>query len=120
MRRSNRLAARIDLPAPTPPGMRVTIRRFLAVPKDAATLCLCHAGARPGSSVGFQRQPAWVLISFVLCHPMPRHFVNGRGSRLREWSIAGCVGPPILVAVPVRFAANEVNAIAEHDGTEAV
>src|SRR6266498_2130316 len=28
----NRVAGRIDLPAPTPPDMRVRVRRFLAVP----------------------------------------------------------------------------------------
>ena len=32
---------RIDLPAPTPPDMRVRVRRFLAVPKDlSSTLSL--------------------------------------------------------------------------------
>ena len=30
----NRVAGRIDLPAPTPPDMRVRVRRFLAGPKD--------------------------------------------------------------------------------------
>jgi len=31
---AHRVAGRIDLPAPTPPDMRVRVRRFLAVPKD--------------------------------------------------------------------------------------
>jgi len=31
---SNRVGGRIDLPPPTPPDMRVRVRRFLAVPKD--------------------------------------------------------------------------------------
>jgi hypothetical protein len=30
----NRVGGRIDLPPPTPPDMRVRVRRFLAVPKD--------------------------------------------------------------------------------------
>jgi hypothetical protein len=34
----NRVAGRIDLPAPTPPDMRVRVRRFLTVPKDFAAL----------------------------------------------------------------------------------
>jgi hypothetical protein len=37
-RRSNRVGGRIDLPPPTPPDMRVRVRRFLAVPKDVAAL----------------------------------------------------------------------------------
>src|SRR5881296_3407651 len=41
-------------------------------------------------------------------------------SWFREWSIAGGVGPPIFVALPVWFAANEVNAVAERDATETV
>src|SRR5262245_5350521 len=32
--RPNRVAGRLDLPAPTPPDMRLRVRRFLAVPKD--------------------------------------------------------------------------------------
>ena len=31
---ANRVAGRIDLPAPTPPDMVVRVRRFLAFPKD--------------------------------------------------------------------------------------
>ncbi len=54
----DRVAGRIDLPAATPPDIRVRVRRFLAVPKDGAALFLCHAGSRPGSTVRFQRQPA--------------------------------------------------------------
>src|SRR5437879_8926962 len=55
---ANRVAGRIDLPAPTPPDMRVRVRRFLAVLTDQSALFLCHAGSRPGSTVRLQRQPA--------------------------------------------------------------
>ena len=38
----NRVAGRITLPPPTPPDMRVRVRRFLAVLADEAALFLCH------------------------------------------------------------------------------
>src|SRR5690349_9351904 len=41
-------------PAPTPPYMRVRVRRFLAVLADRAALFLCHNGRRPEAQpVGF-------------------------------------------------------------------
>jgi hypothetical protein len=40
---SGALAGRIDLPAPTPPDMRVRIRRFQSDPKDETALFLCRA-----------------------------------------------------------------------------
>ena len=40
--------SRGDLPpAPTPPDMRVRVRRFLALPKDEAALFLCHDDRHP-------------------------------------------------------------------------
>jgi hypothetical protein len=42
------------LPAPTPPYMRVRVRRFLAVLTDRAALFLCHDGRCPEAQpVGF-------------------------------------------------------------------
>src|SRR5438309_1318044 len=55
---ANRVAGRIDLPAPTLPDVRVRVRQFLAVLADQSALFLCHAGSWPGSTVRLQRQPA--------------------------------------------------------------
>jgi len=51
---ANRVAGRIDLPAPTPPDMRVRVWRFLAVLADCAALFLCHGDRCPvAQPVGF-------------------------------------------------------------------
>ena len=39
---SDRVVWRIDLPASTPPDMRVRVRRFLAFRKEYSALFLCH------------------------------------------------------------------------------
>jgi len=43
----NRVGGGISPPPPTPPDMRVRVRRFLAVPKDEAALCLCQEDRCP-------------------------------------------------------------------------
>jgi hypothetical protein len=42
MIQSNRVAGRASPPAPTPPYIRVRVRRFLTVLADEAALFLCH------------------------------------------------------------------------------
>jgi len=45
-------------PAPTPPELRVGVRRFLIVPKDNAALRLCPVGSGPGSVLRRHRPPS--------------------------------------------------------------
>ena len=69
----NRVGERIDLPPPTPPDMRVRVRRFLAVPKDGAALLLSAPLARGAAQpVGFiaRRRPARV-VSACQVQPLP-------------------------------------------------
>src|SRR5438552_4193616 len=78
-RKANRVAGGLTS-RPTPPAMRVRVRRFLAVLADQSVLFLCHAGSRPDSAVRLQRQPCVQLWSYCLpssalperqCQPCP-------------------------------------------------
>ncbi len=54
MAQPNRVAGGLLPPAPTPPYMRVRVRRFLAVLADKAALFLCHADRGPvAQPIGF-------------------------------------------------------------------
>jgi hypothetical protein len=54
---ANRVGGRIDLLAPTPPDMRVRVRRFLAVPKDESALSLSALLTRDiGSTIRLHRR----------------------------------------------------------------